>query len=109
MRRCYRALVAPCLAAKWPLLCGSGNAKKALAQPQHSIHAITAGFGRHHPCRRTHGTAGEGLARRGLVGDFQTLAVAGEQYGLFADDIAAANALEADGLALAGAGMALAR
>src|SRR5699024_12601784 len=30
MQRCYKALVAPCLAAKWPLLCGSGNAKKAL-------------------------------------------------------------------------------
>src|SRR5699024_2216732 len=30
--RCYKALAAPCLVAKWPLLCGSGNAKKALGR-----------------------------------------------------------------------------
>src|SRR5699024_6980111 len=30
MQRCHKVLVAPCLATKWPLLCGSGNAEKAL-------------------------------------------------------------------------------
>src|SRR5699024_2559932 len=30
MQRRHKVLVAPCLATKWPLLCGSGNAEKAL-------------------------------------------------------------------------------
>ncbi|HLQ86414.1 MAG TPA: hypothetical protein VK110_09715, partial [Salinisphaeraceae bacterium] len=43
MQRCYKALVAPCLAAKWPLLCGSGNAKKALVYPKPQASQVEAG------------------------------------------------------------------
>ena len=61
------------------------------------------------PQRRAHRADGEGVARRRAVGDLDAVAVAEEEDGVVADDVAAAQGLDADLVGAAGADVAVAR
>src|SRR5690554_2322420 len=75
---------------------------------EYILHVEQAALAGGDPARRADGAAGEGHARGGLVGDLDPLAEAGEEDGVIADDVTGTDGLEADGLAVTLAGVALA-
>src|SRR5580704_13204693 len=67
-----------------------------LFQAEHVLHVVEAGLLFDEPLRGAKSAIGERLAARGFVRQFEALTVGGEDDGVVADDIAAANRVNAD-------------
>src|SRR5262245_31772706 len=66
------------------------------AEPQHVAHVVEAGLAADDPEGGAHGADGEGVAGARAVGDLEAIAVPQEEHGVVADDVAAAQGLDAD-------------
>ena len=81
--------------------CGTGfkplpTTANSSLQPQHVLHVVDASWFVGEPAGGADGTVGEGVAAAGFVGELDALADVGEDDGVVADDIAAADGVDAD-------------
>src|SRR5438552_15354360 len=79
------------------------------AEAEDVAHVVEARLAADDPERRANGADREGVARAGAVGDLDAVAVAQEHDRVIADDVAAAQGLDADLAGAAGADVAVAR
>src|SRR5207253_7956194 len=84
------------------------SARRFSPQPEDVLHVVEAGIAVAQPLGGAHGAAGEGLARRGAVGQLQPLAEPAKIRRVLADDVAAAHRQDADLVAAADAHLAFA-
>ena len=68
----------------------------ASVQSQHILHAVQPGLFSRQPLGGADGAAGEGVAAVGAVDEFEALADAAEDHGMFADDVAGADRQQGD-------------
>src|SRR5690606_19414432 len=73
-----------------------GKPVRGSAQAEHVLHVVNAGRFLRDPGGGAHGAAREDAAVGGLVGELQTFAERGEHDGVVADDVAAAQGVDAD-------------
>lgn len=68
----------------------------SIVEAENVLHGVEAGFLAENPLGGAEGAVGESVSAAGFVGEFEAFSGSGEQDGVIADDVAAAQGMHAD-------------
>ena len=73
-----------------------GSESSSRFEPKNALHGVESGFLAENPLGSAKGAVGESVSAAGFVGEFEAFSGSGEQDGVVADNIAAAQRVQAD-------------
>lgn len=85
-----------------------GSVSSSRFEPKNALHGVESGFLAENPLGGAEGAIGESVSAAGFVGEFEAFSGSGEQNGVIADNIAAAQGVQADFIFVSGADDSLA-